>query len=681
MSRISRCAVAILSGLLFAAAAPGAPRVATLTPRWTHAGFGAAAGMAGLQGIPGGAGDRVLVSGNRSPWTFWQVARADDPVLGFRTTFVAAQKHSFLRRLLLADVVGDGRPEIVAAQSDGTVDFFALDPVRRVGGFSVPWHVIDLVDLKVAEVDGAPPVEIVISRSNLLEVRWPDGTLRASTPLTGGGGIAIGEMDGDSAPEIATDDGKVLDARTFEVEWTLGSCCAPELAAADIDGDGLDELVRRHGPLRAYDVDQRALKWETGTSLDPVGRFGLTDLGGDGVVDLLYGRGGRVRRVRAADLALEWEALSQFGPAPASLQGVSLGVGESEVVFDGASSFGSGPDSVILLATDDGAEVARIPDEVGYAGPVSVGGRGAVGGVVAIAKRKSGTSLGQGVVVHLERDGGRGRSLTPLSAARHRQVVAVASADLDDDGAPELLVAGDDQYQSAVVAAYRQVADDFELLWESAVRPEFGRFEALLVDDLDGDGGPEVIAGGAVGFLAFDGADGSLRRSLPPSTIPKEMFLANADDDPERELIVIVDDGHISAVDLATGERTTLLDGTFSASAREGERLLLGDRDGWIWSASLGPAGLAASPWFRADDRKIEGMALRNDRVWTASYGVVRRFRDGRLEMESGFLGFGFGTQLLLDERPGLPQICGAGPIQFACFPLATDRRSGAERR
>lgn len=151
---------------------------------------------------------------------------------------------SLVRNVEIADVDGDGKLDIVAL---GRVGEKPHDAKARLAVFGLEGGRL----AKRAEID------------------WLDGT------YTHGYGLAIGDLDGDGAPEIATGgfqfDGALelgfvrvwsfargelsLLARTTLDGQGSPSMRVNDLALGDVDGDGRAELVvaGRHGPLKSAD--------------------------------------------------------------------------------------------------------------------------------------------------------------------------------------------------------------------------------------------------------------------------------------------------------------------------------------------------------------------------------------------------------------------------------------------
>lgn len=86
--------------------------------------------------------------------------------------------------------------------------------------------------------------------------------------MSGAGGfkMVVSQMDSDPALEIATSNRQVIDTGTRTVQWQLpagGFSSWYPLVTADIDADGMDELIAAGDgdEVVAYDIDLQSEKW------------------------------------------------------------------------------------------------------------------------------------------------------------------------------------------------------------------------------------------------------------------------------------------------------------------------------------------------------------------------------------------------------------------------------------
>lgn len=250
--------------------------------------------------------------------------------------------------LVVADVDGDGRQEVVATGSPGQFNANSFWTVSRLEGteFVPVWGSLQYEEpvsgLAVARVDGAPGLQIVVSSGGQLyvydgvsfglEAQFPtaiqsayrlvvadldeDGTPDAA--LCGPSGtwaynlvsgeeelalpdvactdVAVGETDGTSGPEIVIANGSspglVLDSRTGASEWTNEAGFGTKLAVGDFDGDGVDEIAAADSTvIQVWNGADHTLLW--GREVDDCGVDAIAAVGVDGNApdELVFGSG------------------------------------------------------------------------------------------------------------------------------------------------------------------------------------------------------------------------------------------------------------------------------------------------------------------------------------------------------------------------------------------------------
>ncbi len=226
----------------------------------------------------------------------------------------------------VADMDGDGTPEIVVgwviAHADGTV----VRRIRDARGSGRPFNTL-------ANVDDDPDLELVSGNGayNMDGTAvWEDLTLPA-------GQIAIGDLDLDGTPEIVNISGgdhaiRSIDALTGTLEWGPIDINPPELAGeiaaggrgpngggaptiANFDEDANPEIAfaggyayvvfEHDGSRKWYDVTQDRSSRVTGSS--------IFDFEGDGVAEVLYNDERRFRVYRGTDGEVLYEQCNSSG--------------------------------------------------------------------------------------------------------------------------------------------------------------------------------------------------------------------------------------------------------------------------------------------------------------------------------------------------------------------------------
>jgi hypothetical protein len=238
--------------------------------------------------------------------------------------------------LTLVDVDADGHLDLVSYIYDASSAQYPLLVARGDGhgGFGQPSQVMALAQSPLSPVavtdfnrDCHPDLVLELSSGagTVLLLSGPDGRLRAATlPDIGGSFLSVpvtGDFNGDHNPDlafthyVATADGdtalhvlvlpgdgegnfgRVVDTRVPDI--AAMDAFFTSTAAADSDGDGVDDLVigrflRQSGVVTAFEThvlrgvgDGTFAPWITPLTIsDSPGGFGLGDLNGDGRPDI-----------------------------------------------------------------------------------------------------------------------------------------------------------------------------------------------------------------------------------------------------------------------------------------------------------------------------------------------------------------------------------------------------------
>jgi EF-P beta-lysylation protein EpmB len=272
------------------------------------------------------AGDAAPTAAAASPGAATASPRTPSPGLpGHRLTGAVTADLAPLamaEHLLVADLAGDGRPELFAGSGDevrwgewpeaGTAAQWVGRHQAR--GALQTWMAADLDGDGQVEVVAAfgtgrgfanAPLEIVLIENVgahtvsvvLLEARGPRNQVTALYPWPRGDGTFDIYVSAFESRFMVR--GGILPRAGGEVQWLLGHRVRMGMARAvgDFDGDGRPEVAvgRLYGDEKGQDGDLRVLQ-EDGTSepvpsLRGVRAVGAADLDGDGRSELLFGDG------------------------------------------------------------------------------------------------------------------------------------------------------------------------------------------------------------------------------------------------------------------------------------------------------------------------------------------------------------------------------------------------------
>jgi hypothetical protein len=332
-----------------------------------------------------------------------------------------------------------------------------------------------------------------------------------SEALPLGTSLAVGNVDSDAALEIVTAGGYVIDGATHAVEWTYAGGFGLAVDTGDLDGDGVEEIVGMDSwsRFRGFSGLLKAPLWEQ-SNFDNDALL-VTDLDGDGVAEIVVGDGqwGNVTayqyRPATNDLAVLWKVDSQESGV-SSLAAADLdGDGVPEVAW-GSGAGSSGAD-VLAVAGASGLKW-RSGDPWSAVSPSQLDGP-YLGAVPArLSAGAAPVLLFQTASSNSGYDGARLVRLDPSGAVSVSAEIgtnwsgngALAVADFEGDGVDEAFLATASLYDGYLVAW------DFLAgapAWTSPAGIGNGR--AVVAADLNGDGAPDLVTVTSEGYvMAYD---------------------------------------------------------------------------------------------------------------------------------------------------------------------------------
>ena len=247
-------------------------------------------GMNAIQIIDSDEGaDRRVVYGDR----FGSVRVLRLKKEGFREEWVSDPLRSAIAQVFVEDIDRDGKLEIMAYTEVGDIAIYKADD------YKVVWQIErdeydGISSMLVENVDEDPQLELVFSASKVVDVENFQ-TLGAGTREQQERAREIaasrlfifdclnlfveweselglfaqrmvtGDLDADGNLELALNTGFVVDLNYRSVEWSFPEGFGLEIGYADIDGDGIPELIgESQSPvpprrfLRFFDVDLQA---------------------------------------------------------------------------------------------------------------------------------------------------------------------------------------------------------------------------------------------------------------------------------------------------------------------------------------------------------------------------------------------------------------------------------------
>jgi outer membrane protein assembly factor BamB len=617
--------------------------------RWSFGALGTAIGSSGIATGQQGTAIELYVGGSIGTFggnNIWSALRYSAASGAFEQVYVSDRLPSDIERVALARA--GTRADIVVALSNGTVRRYdqvtkrlrltAQDPCATRGGLRA---------LVTADLNGDGFDEIVSYCDNGMLFAYGNRyqAWHRNVFAPGTFGLTVGQMDADPGLEIATANGHVIDATTHAVEWFLEGGFGRLVRAADIDGDGRDEIVAADfsDTVRAFDVDLQLPKWSF-IADDGVEAIQMGDIDDDGVQEVVIGDDtfGDVHAFDGRTGQAEGVMSGDFGVTDIAVVDVDLD-GRTELLW-GAGATTSGPDHLYVADWPERRIVSQTAHLDGpFVGPEigDLDGDGSAEMVAVTFGSDSGFGGGRIVVVDGQQLTVRAISPGVGGSPSATGVHDVVLRDLDGDGRREILVATDDFHDGLIEAYSFSAANEFSLVWTNLVQPA-GEFTSVEVADVDGDGEVEVLGGGSleegsspgVFIYAHDAETGARkwRRRLPDAIGPvTHMVVADTDGDGAVEVAGLATGGNVYILDGATRalEAVIQAEGTAltSVPTSSGVDLVLGDASGRmsvrhfdgtayveIGGADLGPAAL-------------DGLTvLTNGGLWVGSGDILRGF-------------------------------------------------------
>lgn len=422
-----------------------------------------------------------------------------------------------LVRLLVSHASGEPHPVTIAA--DGTVREFGGWPLTELRHFSL--GTTDFRAAAIGDIDADGREELVISAGlppgPMLRVYdFATATLRWVLTDTGGDDILLEQLDGDPALEIvlANTPGTIIDGATHAVDWTWDDGFGLFLAHGKFAAEsGASFVAARNWDLfTVFQSAPYAPVWNA--RVFDIESIAAADLDGDSVDEIIEGDGqwgtiniysSQTHTVTLSVPKSGWGVRSiatidfERNGAPSIAYGAVQAVKPNEAlmgIFDAAT----GATEWQLDATEPGP----------YA-PVALGDLdddGATDFVFA----SEGNGYSQGILTELDASSGEQRWQSPAqytnaNAAYYMDPAALRVLPGANGGAGSLIVAGTSLYSGRILKVDGATHDVLFQIGEFASGPMADRYIAdIAVGDFDGDGTPEIAACTYAASTAENGA-------------------------------------------------------------------------------------------------------------------------------------------------------------------------------
>jgi hypothetical protein len=348
------------------------------------------------------------------------------------------------------------------------------------------------------------PVLLTVSSGGLRALR-PSGELLWELPDVSGDDLEVAQFDDDPSLEIVTTDGTILDVESLSVQATLARSTTLDLATADLDLDG-DEEILAVGEASWVDIHDGA----TGSRLRRFGPIDFLPLGRIYVPPVERGKppmalaGTRPAQVFSAFRLDTGEPLWELG-----LGGPVLHVGESvDLDGDGVLDIffsGEGEIPIRTFAAAPSLTGLLLENFQDFLGPVW-GDFDRDGRAELVAAARGSLTQSQLLVF----DGTR-FDLKHEPIRSDGTIYSLRSRDLDNDGRKEILIVGGAGICGPSLVAVELSVDTTETTWRAETCNTFTDAE---VGDIDGDGNFEVVGKGGPQLEVFDARTGAREWTL-----------------------------------------------------------------------------------------------------------------------------------------------------------------------
>ena len=598
---------------------------------WSYATFGSGIGLSNIIVAQNGANPEIYTGAGFN--SYWIALRYNSTTHDYDQVYVSPYFSSSISRIKVANVIGDSAKEIIVAVQDGHI--YLYDQTTKVLVSTLTTAANGLTGLDVADVDGDGANELVLCTANHLYVYSGSGTLKWELAGVGGNDLVVAQMDADSALEIAVTDGHVVDCSTHLPQWTWSYGFGSRLAAADIDGDGMKELIVAEGwqYVWAYDVDRQLPKWSISTSQD-IGALFVTDIDGDGSPEILVGQG-------------QWGSIIAFDPVtqqqkwavPNPEHGVTNiavgdvdGDGASELLW-GAGASSSGPDH-LYVANWQTKQIKwqNVHLDGPFIGPEigDLDGDGRPEMVVISWSSDSGYSSGRILVFDAVTRRLRGISGPTMQGGGWTGIHDLRLRDVNGDGKLEILVGAEYTYEGVIEIYSFDRSNNFSLIWTSGALPTYGSsFYSVDAADVDNDGAMEIVGGSGDGLLhIYSYATGTEKwHTLYMRGTVTSVGIADLNGDGTQEIVGMVGSGDVYVFDGPSRQLETILFGPFTSMRVQKvggiPSIVLGNSSGELMIYRYSAGTYSQTYKQKLITTAVSGFTIdSNDRVWIGSPGA-----------------------------------------------------------
>lgn len=275
------------------------PALASQAPQpepesWSHLIWGTSIGKSGMWLSPVGTSREIVFGGGGFGYgnRYWFVTEYSPKTGGLirKWTSPIYPKEAYPIFLQAGEILDKNQPQVLLGLDGGAVEVWDQAQRKRILRF--PTDLTAIHGMALVDLDGKAGREILVSDG--FDVLAYDRTGKKLFTLKGvaklHGCIRVGNVDKDAAPELVTSKGLVIDLKTLTVQWTWTKEFGFDVELADIDGDGMDEIVcyGTYHQVWAYDADTQLPKWSISNDGGYFFALRLDDIDADGTIEVLF---------------------------------------------------------------------------------------------------------------------------------------------------------------------------------------------------------------------------------------------------------------------------------------------------------------------------------------------------------------------------------------------------------
>jgi outer membrane protein assembly factor BamB len=472
----------------------------------------------------------------------------------------------------LTDLFGNGQLLLTYGGYPGMLRAYTWPRLHLTWSYKVPPcpSGVDKLRLLTLQGDADPQREIVLNCGEVIDPVKNSEEWRYS----GGFGIALdaADLDGDGHEEMAgiADWGyfTLFDLEKRTPLWQISTSDNDSLLLANVTGDAMPEIVIGDGQtasVHVYDARSRQQLWTVNNLGVGVSGIGVGDADDDGKLDLIWGTGAEsFSGARHLCLTPINKTTSQFtlvdydGPYKVVPMQLDDDPALEMVVFTRSTNNGYGAPAYFILDGTTGKVEPSLNLQLNGWPPASVVGGADIWLLSANIDDDPYNELvmeASGQVFFVDHDG-KGLGKRTLDTTVYLDWMG----DADGDGVPELI-----GHTFSQVRIYSLPA--LALEWQTASFSE--GVSSVAVSDTDGDGHREVVFHGASSYLrAYDLKTHIFKWQMGTSQQAVGLAIGNADGIGDQEILVI-ENGWLTFYNARTREllrRTAHIDDQYSQS-------------------------------------------------------------------------------------------------------------------